>query len=344
MGEVEGVGEAVTGALLARAVEPATGKRPGEQGGTCPNCGSALTGPYCSQCGQRARIHRSLRTYFADFAAGMLNFEGKFWRTLPMLAWRPGELTRRYVEGERARFISPIALYLFSVFAMFAVLNINGALDSDLNTKVKTTAESAIADEQRTLAELERDRAAALARGAATANLDRRIAKTRKDMDDLRRVTRGGVVVDDGDLDDAPPWARQLIERAQRDPDQLLFNIQDAASKFSWLLIPISVPFLWLLFPLRRRTHLYDHAIFVTYSLSFMMMLVIAGGLLVWGNAATLASLLLFIPPWHMYRQLKGAYRLGTLSALVRTFALLVFAFIAIGFFAAAIVGLGLLG
>ena len=59
------------------------------------------------------------------------NFEGKIWRTLPMLAWRPGEMTRRYIAGERARFISPVALYLFTVFAMFAVLNFTGALDPD---------------------------------------------------------------------------------------------------------------------------------------------------------------------------------------------------------------------
>ena len=41
-----------------------------------------------------------------------------------MLAWRPGELTRRYIDGERARFVSPIALFLFSVFLMFAVLSV----------------------------------------------------------------------------------------------------------------------------------------------------------------------------------------------------------------------------
>ena len=52
---------------------------------------------------------------------GVLHFEGKIWRTLPLLAWKPGELTRRYIDGERARFVSPIALFLFSVFLMFAV-------------------------------------------------------------------------------------------------------------------------------------------------------------------------------------------------------------------------------
>ena len=61
----------------------------------------------------------------------MLHFDGKFWRTLPMLAWRPGELTRRYIDGERARFVSPMALFLFSVFLMFAVFSSAAAAHRD---------------------------------------------------------------------------------------------------------------------------------------------------------------------------------------------------------------------
>ena len=74
-------------------------------------------------------------------------------------------------------------------------------------------------------------------------------------------------------------WVAQRGRQGRRRIRKLVVtNVQDAASKFSWLLIPLSVPFLWLLFPFSRRYRLYDHTVFVTYSLSFMMMLVIAGG------------------------------------------------------------------
>src|SRR5215469_14894036 len=131
VGDFDAIGEAVTGAMLGRAVEPQAGEA--SDGHTheksCLNCGTKLSGAYCSACGQKAHIHRSVRAFFQDFLAGLFNFEGKIWRTLPMLAWRPGEMTRRYIAGERARFISPVALYLFTVFAMFAVLNFTGALN-----------------------------------------------------------------------------------------------------------------------------------------------------------------------------------------------------------------------
>ena len=67
---------------------------------------------------------------------------------------------------------------------------------------------------------------------------------------------------------------------------------------------------------------------FVTYSLSFMMMLVILGGVLVALGLPGWAGMLVFIPPIHMYRQLKGAYQLRWWSALLRTVALTMFAFV----------------
>ena len=118
-------------------------------------------------------------------------------------------------------------------------------------------------------------------------------------------------------------------------------RVQDAASKYSWMLIPISVPFMWLLFPLRRKYNTYDHTVFVTYSLSFMMMLVVAGGLLVAAGLSGWAGLLFFVPPFHMYRHLKQTYELGRFSAIVRTMALMTFAFIAAALFMVTAVAIG---
>ncbi|MBZ4110701.1 DUF3667 domain-containing protein, partial [Escherichia fergusonii] len=41
-------------------------------------------------------------------------------------ALRPGSLTRRYIHGERAKFVSPFALFLFSALLMYAVYSIFG--------------------------------------------------------------------------------------------------------------------------------------------------------------------------------------------------------------------------
>nr|WP_155265223.1 DUF3667 domain-containing protein [Sphingomonas segetis] len=330
--------------MLARAVEPAAGEA-GRDDRThernCLNCGTPLTGPYCSECGQKAHVHRSVRAFFQDFVTALFNFEGKIWRTLPMLAWRPGEMTRRYIAGERARFISPVALYLFTVFAMFAVLNLTGALGTDVSRDFREGLKTEIADDQAKLASLEADRKAAAEAGKELAELDRKIANRKEDIASNERLLSGRPLVKADPGDETPGWLLPFIENAAQNPEVVSMKVQDAASKYSWLLIPFSVPFMWLLFPFRRRFNTYDHTVFVTYSLSFMMMLVVAGGLLIAAGLPGVASLLFFVPPFHMYRHLKQTYELGRFSAIMRTMALLTFAFIAAALFLAAAVAIG---
>lgn len=129
-GEIEAVGEFATGALIGRTVEPLAGEGHGHPG-MCLNCGTALVGPHCHRCGQSGHVHRSLGAIGHEILHGVAHFEGKLWRTLPMLAWRPGELTRRYIHGERARFVSPMAIFLFSIFAMFAAFSMAGLSPPD---------------------------------------------------------------------------------------------------------------------------------------------------------------------------------------------------------------------
>ena len=119
-----GLADIGTGAAVAGAIER---ERSGGDGhtheGACLNCGTELVGPHCHACGQRAHVHRTLGAFFHDLLHGVLHFEGKTWRTIPMLAWKPGQLTREYIDGKRARYVSPIALFLFVVFLSFALFS-----------------------------------------------------------------------------------------------------------------------------------------------------------------------------------------------------------------------------
>jgi hypothetical protein len=109
------------------------------------------------------------------------------------------------------------------------------------------------------------------------------------------------------------------------------------------------VPFVWLLFLHRRRYRqykAYDHTVFVTYSIAFMSLgLIVLSLLRPLGLPEAVAAIALtFVPPIHIFRQLKQAYQLRWWSALWRTFALLVFAFIASTLFFLLLVAIGALG
>jgi hypothetical protein len=138
------------------------------------------------------------------------------------------------------------------------------------------------------------------------------------------------------------------IQKANENPSLLLYKIQTNAYKYSWALIPISMPFVWLMFLHRRRYRqyrAYDHVVFVTYSIAFMSLGFIALTLLrPLGIGEWLAGMAItFVPPIHMYRQLRGAYRLSRWSAVWRTFALIVFASIAASLFLLLLLALGAL-
>jgi Protein of unknown function (DUF3667) len=357
-GGLEAAGDALTGAIIGRAVEPGHGEGAEAARGPCLNCGAVLSGPYCNQCGQNAHVHRTLASYGHDLLHGVFHFEGKIWKTLPMLAWKPGELTRRYIHGERAKFVSPLALFLFAVFLMFAVVGglagemhapdtselkveLRGKPLSELEAEIKKqTTQQALIDAQ--IKKIE-------ATDGDTTALEKQSNKFDTDIGNLktaRNLLTGKPNFTVTDLKTGWPSLDAGLDRANKNPNLFLYKIQSSAYKYSWALIPLSVPFVWMLFFWRRQFKVYDHAVFVTYSLTFMLFLTVvltvigfAGAALPWVPLAGT-----FIPPIHMYRQLRGAYGVSVIGGLVRTLVLATFGSVVLMVFLALLMLLGALG
>lgn len=354
----EAVGDVVAGGLAARAVEPAHGEGAAHPHGRCLNCGNFLAGPYCSGCGQAGHVHRTVGAFIHDLLHGVWHFDGKLWRTLPMLFFRPGALTRRYINGERARYFSPLALFLFAVFLTFAVFSYLGAgLSSPgFDMAREAQAQSGLNMARARIGEdLARTRAAIAAARAAnrpTQALDEQLREQEQAATILGLAPAADGKADRNtqftftDIKLGIPVLDHAIDKLNSDPALMLYKLQGNAYKYAWALIPLSAPFLWLLYPFSRRFAFYDHLVFVTYSLSFMLLLAIvlrvgaeigiAGGLL--------ATTFTFYPPIHMYRQLRGAYRSSRLGALVRTIILLMVAIPTLLLFMTGLLALGALG
>ena len=337
-GGIEAAGDFATGALIGRVFEPHAGEGQGDAHGLCLNCGTALIGSHCHRCGQAGHVHRTIGAIGHELAHGVFHFEGKIWRTLPMLVLHPGALTRRYVEGERARFVSPLALFLFTVFLMFATISAVGGEFSDFNASSNRAQALTKVDQKLAAAQAKlKDAEASRAKAPADADALEALGDAKGDVADLtaaKTALQSSKTPDDqgfvfADFKTGVPWLDSGIAKANKNPGLALYKLQTSAYKYSWALIPLSTPFVALLFLWRRRFNLYDHAIFVTYSLAFMMLLVTAltlGGALGVG-AAIISLAALFVPPVHMFAQLRGAYSLRKRSALWRTAILLGFAF-----------------
>jgi hypothetical protein len=337
------------------AGDPATGEH-GSAGDTlCLNCGTRRIGGFCHACGQSAHVHRSMGAIGHDLAHGVFHVEGRVWRTLPLLLFRPGELTRRYVAGERARFVSPLALFLFIVFVLFAMLSVVGAhlempeFEGDKADHGRIEITRSIAANGESAAGLGRQRAAATD-PAAAARLDARIAHLNRETATMETAL---AAMSPGHR---LPWLETIhtgwprldkgLATASENPNLILYKLQSNAYKFAWALIPFSLPFMWLLFPFSRRFTLYDHAVFVTYSLCFVslfgIVLSLSGTLGI--AAGTLMLIASVLVPLHLYKQLRGAYGIGRIGAALRMVLLFVGANVALIAFALLLVGLGLVG
>lgn len=81
---------------------------------SCSNCGADLVGQFCHSCGQKRFVEsdRRLGHLLHQFVASATDLDGRVWRTVRALLFRPGLLSREYFEGRRARWISPVSLFL----------------------------------------------------------------------------------------------------------------------------------------------------------------------------------------------------------------------------------------
>ena len=82
----------------------------------CLNCGRAFGDErfrFCPDCGQQTNVRPPTLAEFAQqFGGAYFSTEGALWRTLALLVLRPGELTRRYLAGQRKHYVLPLRLYL----------------------------------------------------------------------------------------------------------------------------------------------------------------------------------------------------------------------------------------
>lgn len=368
------LGSAATGGLAARAVEPQHGEH--KHGGgqdhppsRCLNCGASLDGPYCHSCGQKARLHRSIGDFWHDFLHGVLHFDGKFWRTLPMLIWYPGDLTRRYIHGERARFVSPLALFLFAVFLTFAAFHNLGGSDfyegvkagtEDSETKIPEGSGITVniakehSNQVAEIVRLEKQIELAAAAGKPTDRLTRQLTDAsdtlaaleflRPDLASERlKNNPSHTAVKAPTVYSDVPQIQHAIEKFKKNPELLFYKLQSYAYKYAWAIIPISAAWMWLLFPFSRRFHFYDHIVFVTYSIAFMMLfaIVILAALAFGISSATLVPAFFILATAHIYRQLRGAYRGSRLGAILRTLAVLFGCVIVLTLFMAILLALG---
>lgn len=98
---------------------------------SCLDCGTPVDRRFCPQCGLKAGPRqRPFWSMLIEFLAESFALDGRFWRSLLPLLFKPGTLTREYNAGRRARYVSPFKLYLMSAFVLFFSFTVKGWIEA----------------------------------------------------------------------------------------------------------------------------------------------------------------------------------------------------------------------
>lgn len=98
-----------------------------EEATHCHNCSAAVDYHYCALCGQETRLHvPSASEFIHEFIGHYVALEGRLWKTLANLLFKPGFLTAEYIAGRRVRYVEPLRVYLSLSILFFALLKFGG--------------------------------------------------------------------------------------------------------------------------------------------------------------------------------------------------------------------------
>lgn len=285
---------------LDRVVVPPETLRPG--GVACLNCGAPLTGPFCAACGQRdVPPYPSVRDLVVDAFWELSGWDGRFASTVRALVQQPGLLTREFLEGRRARYISPLRLYLMASLVYFvlaaaapAVSFSSGLLDG-LSGRARAGSPGVTFSRP--------ERVGAATRGALTADAAVSPAERAAALADVER---------------APAPMRPFLRRALGDSKGFKQGIVATMPRMLFALLPIFAGIIALFYRGRKYP---EHLYFAIHLHAFLFLALAASALLRFVRLPLLAGVvggiaLLWIPVYATlaFRRVYGGSVVRTLA------------------------------
>ncbi|MBS0363410.1 MAG: DUF3667 domain-containing protein [Proteobacteria bacterium] len=320
-------------------------------GSRCKNCNSELVGPYCHVCGQDADLHkRSILHLIYEAFEGLFELDGRLWRTLPALFFRPGGLARDYMEGRIVRHIPPFRAFLVAlVVFIFAAQNmthrstvISQANVARENAKLATPqgrAEAAAKRRTDAAKELqdELNEAAAdrdgqlkdkdVSRERTLAAYDRQAAKAQaryqRNLHRADRVAQGLPAKDPAEAQTSPPgaekWFQRGIKKATDNPDQYWNVVFDWGHRAAVVLLPIVGLSLALVYRRRKDLFIYDHLTVAMNLLSFGFLVSAVGFLLPFSAMGWYFATAAVWSLVNLFQTLRGGYGSSVAGAAIKT-------------------------
>lgn len=135
------------------SIKPNSRKAIKYRGVECLNCSHPLdlTDRFCAYCGQLNTTKRlTLKDFFNEFILSVFTYDSRFRHTLKDLLFKPGTITRYYVDGKRFHYANPFRFFLsasifyFILVGLFSLFNESNVDLSQANININEEAVQAI--------------------------------------------------------------------------------------------------------------------------------------------------------------------------------------------------------
>jgi len=121
------------------SIKPNSRKAIKYRGVECLNCAHPLdlTDRFCSYCGQLNTTKRlTLKDFFSEFVLSVFTYDSRFRHTLKDLLFKPGTITRYYVDGKRFHYANPFRFFLSASIFYFIILGALSFFNNDFTKDV----------------------------------------------------------------------------------------------------------------------------------------------------------------------------------------------------------------
>ena len=303
----------------------------GREPARCLNCGSVTTGSHCAQCGQASDVHvLSMKEVAGDVTHSLLHLDSRVWRTVRMLARRPGELTREFIAGRHQLYIPPFRLYLaisILFFAAQALLPDSAAfsVDGDGDTVyAPVTVQVPDALKSEVTADLKKDGI---------------------DVEELRKsAAQPGscnvTIFDDARFDSFEQALKRACEQMRQDGGKRFAErFASTAPKLMFLFLPLMAGVAMLFYWRPRRLYA-EHLVLFLHNHAFAFLLIgvtlvldaISSLKLPFIGVLGLVNFLLFVYLfWYVYRSMRVVYGDGRVKTALKYFAIGTIYFVLLG-------------
>lgn len=233
----------------------------------CPNCGTVRSGAFCHRCGQNDKDYlRAVHRVASEMLGEAFELDSRLLRTFWALVAKPGQLTREFAQGRRARYMSPVRLYLITSLVFFFFLSISGDWDVTIDGAHSQEELAQVWEELRSEPEFQ-----AVYGGmdpAEKARIQARFQLPDEVMKELDARTEAAEQAADADEES---WGIQLTRRAMTlEPTEIRDKILDSMPIAMFFLLPVFALLMKLFYPRRYYT---EHLVLGFHVQSFLFLL-----------------------------------------------------------------------